>query len=151
MRRKDQEITERKEIDEVITSSQVIRLAMVDGDKPYIVPLCFGYDGKVLYVHCARDGKKTDVLKKNGNVCFEFEDVGALEESDKPCNWGIKYRSVIGSGKAVFLEELEDKKKALDFIMKQYTDQPFQFEDRMVAAVTVIRIDIEEITGKRSS
>ncbi|MFH1754788.1 MAG: pyridoxamine 5'-phosphate oxidase family protein [Candidatus Latescibacterota bacterium] len=151
MRRKDQEITERKEIDEIIAASQVVRLAMVDGDKPYIVPLCFGYDGKVLYVHCARDGKKTEILKKNANVCFEFEEVGPLEESDKPCNWGIKYRSIIGSGKAVFLEDLEDKKKSLNLIMKQYTDQPFQFEDRMVAAVTVIRIDIEEITGKRSS
>lgn len=151
MRRKNQEIAERKEIDEIIAASQVFRLAMVDGDKSYIVPLSFGYDGTVLYIHCARDGKKIDILKKNGNVCFEFEDIGALEESDKPCNWGIKYRSVIGSGKAVFLEDLEDKKKALDLIMKQYTDQPFQFEDRMVAAVTVIRIDIEEITGKRSS
>lgn len=151
MRRKDQEITERSEIDEIISKSQVFRLAMVDGDKPYIVPLCLGYDGKSIYFHCARDGKKTDVLKKNSNVCFEFEEVGPLEESDKPCNWGIKYRSIIGSGKAVLLEDLEEKKNGLDLVMKQYTDTPFQFEDRMVAAVTVMRIDIEEITGKRSS
>jgi len=151
MRRKEQEITERSEIDEIISASKVFRLAMVDGDKPYMVPLNFGYDGKVLYIHCARDGKKIDVLKKNDNVCFEFEDIGEVEESDKPCNWGIKYRSVIGIGKAVFLEDMEAKKHGLDIIVKQYSDREFQFEDRMVAGVTVMRIDIEEITGKRSS
>ena len=151
MRRKEQEITDRSEIDEIISKSRVFRLAMVDGDKPYIVPLCLGYDGKSIYFHCAREGKKTDILKKNDNVCFEFEEVGPLEESDKPCNWGIKYRSVIGSGKAVFLSDVEEKKSGLDLIMKQYTDKPFQLNDRMVAAVTVVRIDIEEIAGKRSS
>lgn len=151
MRRKEQEITDRGEIDEILSKSKVFRLAMADGDMPYIVPLCLGYDGKNIYFHCGREGKKTDILKKNKNVCFEFEEVGPLEESDKPCNWGIKYRSVIGSGKAVFLDDANEKKKGLDLIMKQYTDKPFEFEDRMVAAVTVMRIDIEEITGKRSS
>lgn len=151
MRRKEQEITERSEIDGIISKSQVFRLAMVDGDKPYIVPLCLGYDGKSIYFHCAREGKKTDLLKKNNNVCFEFEEVGDLEKSEKPCDWGIKYRSVIGNGKAVFLEDLEEKKRGLNLIMKQYTEKSFEFEDRMVQAVTVMRIDIEEITGKRSS
>ena len=151
MRRREQEITQRSEIDEIISNSQVFRLAMVDGNKPYIVPLCLGYDGKSIFFHCTRDGKKTDLLKKNNNVCFEFEEVGDLEKSEKPCNWGIKYRSVIGSGKAVFLDDVEEKKKSLDLIMKQYTGKPFEFEGRMVAGMTIVRIDIEEITGKRSS
>jgi nitroimidazol reductase NimA-like FMN-containing flavoprotein (pyridoxamine 5'-phosphate oxidase superfamily) len=151
MRRKEQEITERSEIDEIISKSRVFRLAMVDGDKPYIVPLCLGYDGKNIYFHCARDGKKIEILKENNNVCFEFEEVGDLEKSDKPCNWGIKYKSVIGNGKAIFIDDVEGKKKGLNLIMKQYIDEPYEFEDRMVAGVTVVRIDIEEIAGKRSS
>lgn len=151
MRREEQEITDRGEIDEIISKSQVFRLAMADGEKPYIVPLCLGYDGKNIYFHCARDGKKSDILKKNGSVSFEFDEVGELEKSDQPCNWGIKYKSVIGCGKATFVEDAEEKKKGLGLIMKQYADQPFEFKDRTVAAVTVIRIDIEEITGKRSS
>ena len=39
MRRKDREITDRKIIDKILTTSLICRVAIMDGDKPYIVPL----------------------------------------------------------------------------------------------------------------
>jgi nitroimidazol reductase NimA-like FMN-containing flavoprotein (pyridoxamine 5'-phosphate oxidase superfamily) len=151
MRRKDQEITDRSEIDDIIEHAQVARLGMVDGDRPYVVPMCFGYDGANLYVHCALDGMKVDILKKNPNVCFEIETGVALEAGKAACDWGMTYRSVIGFGKAVFLENIEEKRKALEILMKQYTDQPFPLPDKAVEKTAVIRIDIESMTGKRSN
>lgn len=48
-----------------------MRLAMTDGLNPYIIPLNYGYtyeDGKlVIYFHCAKEGRKLDILKKNNN------------------------------------------------------------------------------------
>ena len=87
MRRKDKEITDKAEIESIIGSSMVCRLAMTDKNRPYIVPLCFGYKDNTLYFHSAGQGKKLDILKKNNLVCFEFDiDYEPIKE-DKAYDW----------------------------------------------------------------
>ena len=44
MRRKDREVTDNYEINKIINSCQIIRLAFADGVAPYIVPLNFGFE-----------------------------------------------------------------------------------------------------------
>lgn len=77
MRRSDREIKDFDEIIEVINKCDVCRLAINDGDYPYIVPMNFGLnieDGKVvLYFHCASEGKKLELLRKNNKVAFEMD------------------------------------------------------------------------------
>ena len=73
MRRKDKEISDTKEIEEIIKRAKVCRLAMTDENRPYMVPLCFGYSEGVLYFHSANRGKKLDILNKNNRICFEFD------------------------------------------------------------------------------
>lgn len=151
MRNKDQEITDRGAIDGIIAHAQVVRLGLADGDQPYVVPMCFGYDGTSLYLHCASEGMKLDILKKNPKICFEIESDVALETGKAACDWGMTYRSVIGFGTATFLSDIEEKKAALNIIVKQYSDQPLALPDKAVEKTTVLRIDIESITGKHSS
>ena len=56
------------------------------------------------------------------------------------------------STKAVKVEStdisVEEKKKALSVLMKTQTGKDFEFEDKMVAFVSVIRIDVSEYTAK---
>jgi nitroimidazol reductase NimA-like FMN-containing flavoprotein (pyridoxamine 5'-phosphate oxidase superfamily) len=68
MRRSEREIKDRAVIDAIIRQCLVCRLGLSDGEEPYIVPLCFGYDGEALYVHSASDGRKIDILRKNSRV-----------------------------------------------------------------------------------
>jgi nitroimidazol reductase NimA-like FMN-containing flavoprotein (pyridoxamine 5'-phosphate oxidase superfamily) len=148
MRRKDREITDRAEIEAIITKAQVCRLAMADEGRPYIVPLCFGYEDNKLYFHSANTGKKLDILKKNQQVCFEF-DVGCeVRTGPEACNWGMLYRSVIGYGMASFVESPASKRRALDIIMRQYGSNLNDYSDAKVRNTVVIRIDIDSLTGK---
>jgi nitroimidazol reductase NimA-like FMN-containing flavoprotein (pyridoxamine 5'-phosphate oxidase superfamily) len=151
MRRKEQEITDRKVIDEIIDKALVCRLALSDDDQPYVVPMCFGYDGKNLYFHSAGEGKKMEILRKNPKVCFEFEDSCEIEKGKVACDWGMIYKSVIGFGKVSFLEDIDSKRKALDVIMKKYAHESFTYPEKAVERVAVLKVDIEEITGKHSS
>jgi len=150
MRRKEKEITEESDIESIIKRSLVCRLALSDGDKPYIVPLCFGYKDKALYFHGAYEGRKMDILKKNQMVCFEFDIDTEIIEAENPCHWSMKYLSVIVFGKAVFLESFDEKKKAIDIIMSQYSDREFQFPDIAIERTAVIKVEIERMTGKQS-
>jgi len=151
MRHRDQEITDRGEIDEIINKSVVCRIGLADGEKPYVVPMCFGYDGKHLYFHSAPVGMKIGILKKNDRICFEFDECGDITKGDDHCSWGIDYRSVIGFGRATLIEDDEEKRAALDIISGHYAEGPFQYDPRMFKAVAVIKVDIDEMTGKRSS
>ena len=150
MRRKEKEITSLAEIEEIIATAAVCRVAMVDGDQPYIVPLCFGYEDRTLYFHTGRKGKKIDVLKKNRNICFEFDEGCRVLAQANACDWGMAYRSVIGYGKAFFVRSPDRKRKALDVIMRHYGGSAGPYPDGKLEATQVIRVQIRHMTGKVS-
>ena len=151
MRRKEKEITLRSEMDAVINKARVCRLAMMDGDRTYIVPLSFGYDGKALYFHSAREGKKLDLLRKNGRVCFELDTDVSVIAGDVPCKWGMGYRSIIGWGEVEFILEPDARRGALDIIMAHYSgESSFAYTDAEINRVSVFKVTVLEMTGKRS-
>ncbi|WP_299976186.1 pyridoxamine 5'-phosphate oxidase family protein [Desulfobacula sp.] len=150
MRRKEKAITDSKEIEKILQESNVCRLAMVDGDKPYMVPMNFGYRDACLFFHSAKEGRKIDLIKKNPNVCFEVDQLIRLKKAKLACDWGVEYKSVIGSGKAQLLEDSNEKKKALNIIMSQYSDRTFEYPDDTLEKTLVIKVVIDEMTGKQS-
>jgi len=71
MRRKEREITDRAEIDTILASTNVMHLALADGDVPFLVPVFFAYDEASMCFHSASAGTKIEILKRNPKVCFE--------------------------------------------------------------------------------
>ena len=150
MRRKDKEITNPEEIEKIIQEAEICRLAMVEGGNPYMVPLSFGAEGDSLYFHSGRKGMKLDILRKNPNVCFEMDKQEAVLENETPCEWSVRYRSVIGFGKAEFIEEVSGKRDAFRIIMAHYSDRSFEFTDEMLQRVVIIKVKIADISAKQS-
>jgi uncharacterized protein len=150
MRKSEKEIKDRSEIDSIIRRSKVCRLGMSDDGQPYIVPLCFGYDGKAVYFHCAKEGRKLEMLARNNSVCLEFDVVEGIVEADKACGWGIQYQSVIAFGSARVIEGVSEKQEALAVLMSQYSNQSFSFPDDKLAITCIIKVEIKKISGKQS-
>lgn len=150
MRRKEKEIKDQKTIDEIIKKAIVCRIAMCDDGMPYLVPVNFGYRDNAIYIHTAYEGKKIDILRKNNRVCFEIESDIQLVSADAACDWGTLYTSVIGFGRAQFIEDEEGKREGLEIIVRHYTDQPIEFKEKGFRKALVIKIEIESLTGKSS-
>lgn len=150
MRRKDKQIADPAVIESIIRRSLVCRLAMTDGDQPYVVPVSFGYRNRCLYFHSAGEGQKVELLRKNPKVCFEFDVDVSLKKSDRPCRWGMKFKSVVGFGTARFVEPPEKKREALSVIMAQYSGERIEFSDAELGGVTVFCVKIDTMTGKQS-
>jgi nitroimidazol reductase NimA-like FMN-containing flavoprotein (pyridoxamine 5'-phosphate oxidase superfamily) len=150
LRRKEKEITDKSEIESVIRKSQICRLGLSENGLPYIVPLCFGYQDDSLYFHSATEGRKIDILRRNNQVCFEFDGDTRITTGKTACAWGMQYRSVIGYGTASFIEDPEKKRRALDIIMGQYADGAFEYSGKALDKTLIIKIDISSITGKKS-
>jgi len=153
MRRKEREIKDISEIEDVISLCDVCRIAFAYDNIPYIVTMNFGYSGgdyKKLYFHCARVGKKLDMIKKNNYVCFEFDTDHNLHKDKTACDFGMSYRSVVGWGKIKVITEDEEKKQGLSHLMSHYSDRDdFSYEKRILDKMIVLRLDIIEMKGKK--
>lgn len=152
MTRRERQVTDINEIIKILDNSKVLHLGLVDGDEPYVVPMNYGYtfkDGKLtIWLHGARQGRKIDVLRANPKVFFEMEYGITPFEGDVACKYGITYSSLMGRGVANIIDDIEEKKSALTFLMKTQTGKDFQFDDRMAEVVGIIRIDVIEFTAK---
>jgi hypothetical protein len=150
MRRKEKQIVDLPAIESVISKAEICHLALSVNDRPYVVPLCFGYQAKTLYFHSAAAGKKLEMIRANPQVCFELVVDNRIITADQACNWSMKYKSVIGFGKASVIEDKAERTKALTIIMKQYADQSWEFKPSLLEKTVLIRVEIEEMTGKQS-
>lgn len=139
-----------KKIEALLKESIVCRLGINHGKTPYVVPLSFGYRDNTLYFHSGPKGKKLNLLKADPNICFEFDRVTQIMEAENPCSWDFKYQSIIGSGKAVFIEETEDKIKALKVIISQYTDKQMQIPKSQAEATVVFKVAIDQVAFKQN-
>ena len=135
-------------MDRIVEQAQVCHLGLCDGEGPYVVPVCFGYDGRALYFHSAPRGRKIRAIAADGAVCFEVETDVELVPAERACKWSIRYRSVMGTGRAALVEDAEGKRRALNAIMRKYSGQDWDFGGFDLNRVAVVRIEIESMTGK---
>ena len=149
MRRKEKKITDNKQMEQILAQAQVCRLAMVDQGQPYVVPLNFGYGDGCLYFHSAPEGRKIDVIKADPRVCFEVDELIKMNKAAAACDWGVSFKSVIGTGTARILDTPAEKKAGLDIIMAHYSGRSFDYPEKMLAKTAVIQIHIHEMTGKQ--
>lgn len=152
MRRKDLEITDMKEIEAILNQAFVCHLGLVYEDTPYVVPLNYAYHNGAVYIHSANVGRKINLIRENNTVCFQMEiyNPEIRKPSDKACDFGTSYKSVIGIGKAVILTDNEEKTEGLKAILKRFDPRDFKFSDEDLDLTTVIRIDITELSAKKS-
>ncbi|MBE0646506.1 MAG: pyridoxamine 5'-phosphate oxidase family protein [Bacteroidales bacterium] len=139
------------EIVEIIKQCQVCHVSMVDPNgKPYVVPMNFGFDEDVIYLHSAQEGKKIDCLRSNPEVCINFttDHVLRYQHEQVACSWGMKYRSVLCYGSVEFIEDETLKRKALDVLMKQYTERPFTYNDPSIREVSCWIVKVKQFDAR---
>jgi nitroimidazol reductase NimA-like FMN-containing flavoprotein (pyridoxamine 5'-phosphate oxidase superfamily) len=149
MRRKDREITDRAELRRILDEARVCRLAMVDGDRPYLVPLSFALDGDDLVLHSARSGRKLDALRRNPAVCFEVEEGVEILPGPTGCKTSMAFRTVIGFGEAELVHDRAERARLLALFGPRYGAPDGPVPESEVERTCVLRIRVRELTGKR--
>ncbi len=154
MRRKDREITDIGEIYAILKKCDVCSVAFHDEPYPYVIPLNFGAArsevGEItLYFHGAAKGKKLDLLARNPHVAFSADCSHELKLYDEACECTMAFESVCGNGTLEVLDKSENL-AALRVLMAQYSNMSHGYDERAAAAVTILRLTVNEITGKRS-
>lgn len=157
MRRKDREITDFTEIQQIVTDCEVLRIAIQTEEYPYIVPVNFGFEWEgtdlILYIHGARQGTKLSLLDRNNKVGIEMDTdhETVIDDAKEETSYSYVYRSIVGHGDAELVTELTAKRHALTKIVEHYVaaDHVIDISDRAVAGTSVVAIRVKVYTGKQ--
>jgi len=153
MRRKEREIIGIDEIEAIISRCDVCRIALADDNIPYIVTMNFGYSAgaeRKLFFHCAGDGRKIDMIRKNNYVCFEMDADHNLKSRREACDFSMKYSSVVGWGDIFIVNDDEEKREGLNSIMHHYTNcTEFTYKQDVFNRTTLLKLVIKTMTGKK--
>lgn len=151
MRKRQREIQSFDEIVDVLRRCDTIRLGILDSEYPYVVPLSFGFEttvnGKiVIFIHGAQEGKKHDLIAKNNKVCIEADLCHGFAETENSVT--TIYESVIGYGTAEKVYGVE-MLKGLRLLLTHCGYDGFSFEPAITNSMTVYKITLDSVTGKR--
>ena len=158
MRKQECRITGREEIRNILETGAICRLGFCENGVPYVIPINYGYtyidDVITLFFHCAGEGRKIDIIKKNPVVCFEVDCVERLNPNDNPERHSLKWESIIGSGMIEIVPDFDEKRMMLGNMMKVFRGynpnyRPTPLTDIRVHEVTMLKLTLDEFQAKR--
>lgn len=154
MRRKDREVTDFSKMINVLKSCDCCRLGFVDNNEAYIVPMNFGYDINneqiILYFHCAKEGRKIDLIPSQTLVSFEMDTKHKLVGGENACDhFSYLYQSVMGTGTLTIISDENEKIHGLQKIMAHYTNkEEWEFNKKVVDITEVLKLSVKKWSCK---
>jgi nitroimidazol reductase NimA-like FMN-containing flavoprotein (pyridoxamine 5'-phosphate oxidase superfamily) len=153
MRRNELAMKSRKSMIGLIMRQSWMAVAMCRKGEPYLVTVDYAFDKKngSFYFHCSPAGKKNDYIVANPSVWGEVvEDLGYIKGE---CEHA--YRSVMFRGRAEFVADTSEKKRALGLMVDKVEENPRKEKKRLInqgsmEKVSVVRIKVLELSGKES-
>lgn len=138
-----------------LRSAVVCTLSMALDGEPYAVPVSYGYEDGRIYIHGSGSGRKLDTLRANPKVCFTIVLFSSLKTADLPCDWSFSYKSIVGFGQAREVVDLEEKRRAMDALMRQHSRflgqeefASYGYSHRSLEKTTVLCLTIDEVSLK---
>lgn len=144
-------ITNLQEIEKIIHKCPYCTVGIIDlKGEPYVVPMNFAYKDGTIYLHSGPEGSKVEMVTLHPQVCITFCEGHELVYMHKQiaCSYSMKSRSVICRGKVKFIEEMTEKRRILDTIMKQYTENECGYSEPAVRNVKIWEVKVEHMTCK---
>ena len=154
MRKKEREIIDKNLLSEILRNGKYVVISMCRDNEPYVVTLSYGYDENqnALFFHCSPQGLKLDFIRQNPNVCATVIEDRGYKMGD--CSHA--YRSVVFWGRMYQLHDLAEKKHAINVLLEHLEDEPDIVREKSLKSdddykdVGILRLDITEMTGKKS-
>lgn len=162
MRQAGRQLRSTTQLHAVVEACQTVRIACVDEEGPFIVPMSFGYDWAdpeeidadaprlALWVHSAGVGRKVDAFNREPRVAIEMDVQEGLITGTYACAYSYAYRSIMGTGTIHRIQGIEAKRYGLTRIMQHLAPEAStDFTDQALARANIYCIDIDRFTGKQ--
>ncbi len=156
MRYSKNEVKDKKAITEFLKTEKFGTLGLVDGDKPYAVPVNFLYLNDKIYFHSARAGRKWDIIHKNANAFFLVARWNNTIPAQTACDIGTSYFSVMLEGTVRIVEDNMEKDNAFNLFIKKYASDAEHVSAQLMdnyrsslnTGMALFAIDIKSMSAK---
>jgi hypothetical protein len=140
----------RDEMQELLQAESIGYLGLSMNGTPYVVPLNYSYSEGTIIFHCALGGKKLDFIRTNPLVCFTVGRQAGPVRGHAGGNFcHADSDSVICYGTARIIEDLEERKIALNAFNRRFQPDAPDVPMERVQNCGVVKIKILEMTGRR--
>ncbi len=149
MRKKNRELTKEDSLQILKNAQEGVLSTISDNGYPYGIAVNYAYFDNAIYFHCANTGHKLDNINNNDKVSFFVNS----NISILPKDFTTHYESVVVFGNACIVHK-DEKRNAIIAIGQKYSsehmEEGLKYIDRAINAFTVVKININHISGKRS-
>lgn len=142
-------IDELERLERLIKECPLCHVGMTRQDgTAYVLPMNFGYEAGVIYLHSGHEGELVDILNRDPRVCITFCTPPSLlwQNEDVACSYGMRADSAICRGKVQFEEDIEEKVRGMNVIMRHYTERDFNYSTPAINGVKIWKIPLEEVS-----
>lgn len=144
-------VEEQHRVEALIRTCPLCYVGMADENGiPYVLPMNFGYEDEIIYLHSAQEGHSISILEKNPNVCITFCTDSKLvwQHEEVACSYRMRADSVICRGRVIFEEAYDEKVNALNIIMRHYSDRTFSYSAPSVKNVKIWKVALEDVSAR---
>jgi nitroimidazol reductase NimA-like FMN-containing flavoprotein (pyridoxamine 5'-phosphate oxidase superfamily) len=124
---------------------------VVDG-QPFVIPTSYGRHGDSLYIHGSAASRMLRNMKDGVPVCVTVTLLDGLVLARSVFNHSMNYRSVVVLGKAMLVEDPQEKLEALRLLSEHIIPGRWadarQPNERELKQTSVLKLPIEEFSAK---
>ena len=152
---RDKAAYDKKSVHGILDSALLAHVAFVEDGQPVVVPMLYGREGEVIYLHGARKARIIRLLKSTGTACLNVTHVDGLVFARSAFNSSMNYRSATVFGPTSLIEDNDEKLHALKVIseatMPGRWDEVRDSLEKEVKMTGVIELQIETASAKVST
>ena len=143
---------ERQTVHRVLDAGRVAHVAFIQDGLPLVVPMIYGRDGEIVYLHGARKARVIRMLEATPQACLNVTLLDGIVLARSAFNSSMEYRSVTVFGTPQLVEDPDAKLRAMRIIsehtMPGRWDELREPHDKEVKMTGVIAFEIETGSAK---
>jgi len=152
VREADRALYDRETVYRILDAGFLCHIGFTVDGQPFVIPTSYGRKDASLYIHGSAASRMLRQMKEGVPVCVTVTLLDGLVLARSVFNHSMNYRSVVILGKAMLVEDPEEKLTALrvlsEHIIPGRWDDARQPNERELKATSVLRVPIEEFSAK---
>ncbi|MCU1463577.1 MAG: putative flavin-nucleotide-binding protein [Acidimicrobiales bacterium] len=143
---------DRATLDAILDEGLVCHVGFVTGGRPFVIPTTYGRVGDDLYLHGSPASRLLRTLSDGVDVCVTVTLLDGIVLARSAFHHSMNYRSAVLVGRATVVDDLEEKRAALDAFVEHVV--PGRAADarppneKELRATLVLRLPIADASAK---
>lgn len=107
---------DRKTVNAILDEGIVAHVGLISDDRPVVIPMVYGRDGDMLYLHGSPASRLLRRGKKGTELCVTVTLLDGLVLARSPLHHSANFRSAVVIGTATEVTDMDEKSRILDLI-----------------------------------